>query len=84
MTLESTSSAPHVPAEKVDPFDPAIIAADYVLAAIREPEARKLVVLALSAGWLTPAEFEQLKPLANAVAYLAGLPAPTHREGGSR
>jgi hypothetical protein len=64
-----------------DPFDPRVVAADYVLAALRDPEDRRLLLLCLRAGWLTPAEAKRLEPLADAIAYMAGLPLPKHRAG---
>lgn len=58
-----------------DPLDPTTIAADYVLAALGREHAA-LVIGALSAGWLTAEEHATLRPLAVAVAYLAGEPYP--------
>ncbi len=55
--------------------DKAITAADYALTRIGIENA-KLLVLALSADWLTPREYETLKPLAVAAAYLSGVSYP--------
>lgn len=57
------------------PLDPATWAADYVLAALGIERAA-LLVAALTAGWLSDDERAALRPLAAAVAYLAGLEAP--------
>ena len=61
-----------------DSLDDAVTAADYALARIGSENAG-LLVAALSAGWMTPREYETLKPLAVAVAYISGEPFPTHR-----
>jgi hypothetical protein len=61
-----------------DSLDQALAAADYALARIGTQHAG-LLVSALSAGWMTPDEYDVLKPLAVAVAYLSGEPYPEHR-----
>lgn len=62
-------------------LDEAVTAADHALARIGSENAG-LLVAALSAGWMTPAEYETLKPLAVAVAYIGGVAYPEHRGGG--
>lgn len=65
----------------LDPFAPAVIAADYIVAALGEENAR-LAVAALCAGWMTDDEAARLEPLAAAVARMIGMPAlpqPTSR-----
>jgi len=66
------------PAPLTGALDGAVAAADYALARIGTENAA-LLVGALSAGWLTPAEYEVLKPLAVAVAYIGGVAYPEHR-----
>lgn len=61
-----------------DDLHPAIIAADHTLAALG-PESGHLLVVALTAGWLRPDEAEQLRPLALAIGYIAGVEVPEHR-----
>lgn len=64
----------------INPFDRGVIAADYVIAALGRDGA--LVVLrALRAGWLTPAELEQVEPLARGIAHLLGEELPPHMRG---
>ena len=62
----------------VEPLAPVTVAADYVIAAVGRDTA-EVIVKALSAGWLTREEFETVKPLAAAVAELAGVAPPLHR-----
>jgi hypothetical protein len=62
-------------AENPDPLDPATIAADHAIVAVGRENASTLVA-ALTAGWMTAEERAALRPLAVAVAYLAGLPYP--------
>lgn len=54
-----------------DPFDPILVAADYVLAGVRGDDSRRLLV-ELLAG----AGDSDLRTLAFAIAYLAELPEP--------
>lgn len=72
------SSTSKPPAPLSGNLDQAVSAADYALARIGTENA-SLLICALSAGWLTHAEYEVLRPLAVAVAYIAGEPYPTHR-----
>lgn len=65
-----------------DAFDPAVIAADYVVAALGRDGAR-LAVAALRAGWLTPEEAAVLEPLAAGIAFMLGEPLPKHRHADS-
>ena len=63
---------------RLDAFEPGLVAADYVTAALG-PAGAHLALLALRAGWLTPAEAEQLEPLARGLAQILDEPVPTHR-----
>lgn len=67
---------------RLDAFDPGLIAADYVTAAIGVDGAR-VALVALRAGWLTPAEAERLEPLAAGLAQILDEPVPPHRPDGT-
>lgn len=60
------------------PLDSGVIAADYVTAALGRDGAQ-LALVALRAEWLTPAEAEQLEPLAVGLAHILGTALPAHR-----
>lgn len=63
----------------IDAFDPAVIAADYTIAALGRDGAR-LALIALRADWLTPDEAARLEPFATGIAQLLGEQLPAHRE----
>lgn len=63
---------------ELGPIHPAVIAADYVIAALGPIGAAK-TMHALRAGWLTPAEADLLEPLARGIAKLLEVEVPEHR-----
>lgn len=63
----------------INTLHPAVHAADAIVAAIGRHDAQ-LVLAAIRAGWLTPAEADALEPLAAGIGFLLGVDVPAHRE----
>lgn len=63
---------------EISTLNPAVTAADYLLAAVGQ-EAAKVALVALRADWLTPDEAWDLEPVAVGLAYLLGMECPKHR-----
>lgn len=59
-------------------YHAAVLAAKHILGALG-PEGAELVLVAIRANWLTPAEVERMEPLAAGLAYLLEQDVPTHR-----
>jgi hypothetical protein len=63
---------------EIDNLDPAVIAADHLLAAVGRKNAY-LLMHALRADWMIPEEAEKFEAVVAGLAYLAGEDAPKHQ-----